>query len=102
MTSMIEKRESLQEIALRHLDDGVFVFDKDRKIVLFNPACERIVGYSQAEISENESNCFDIFRCHSSGKSCLTVCPGLDLFKERRSRLHANTLSRPKRVKRNG
>jgi PAS domain-containing protein len=45
MTSMIENRESLQEIALRHLDDGVFMFDKDRKIVLFNPACERIVGF---------------------------------------------------------
>jgi len=99
MTSMIEKRESLQEIALRHLDDGVFVFDKDRKIVLFNPACERIVGYSQAEISENESNCFDIFRCHSSGKSCLTVCPGLDLFKERRSRIAREYLIKTKEGK---
>ncbi|MDP6924692.1 MAG: PAS domain-containing protein, partial [Candidatus Scalindua sp.] len=73
MTGIIENRESLQEIALRHLDDGVFMFNRDRKIVLFNPACERIAGYLMEEIRENESNCFDIFKCHSSDKSCLAV-----------------------------
>ncbi len=87
MTGIIEDKESLQEVALRYLDDGVFMFDKDRKIVLFNPACERIVGFSMEEITENESNCFDIFKCHSSGRECLAICPGLDLFKERRSRI---------------
>ncbi len=62
MTTMIENKESLQEIALRYLNDGVFIFDKDRKIVLFNPACEQIVGFSVEEITKNESSCFDIFR----------------------------------------
>ena len=99
MTRMIENRESLQEIAFRHLEDGVFMFDKDRKIVLFNPACERIVGFSIEEISENESNCFDIFRCHSSGKSCLKLCPGLDLFKEKRSRIAREYLIKTKEGK---
>jgi PAS domain S-box-containing protein len=99
MTSITENKESLQEIALQHLDDGVFMFDKDRKIVLFNPACEQIVGYSQEEITENESNCFDIFRCHSSGKLCLTVCPGLDLFKEKRSRIAREYLIKTKEGK---
>ncbi len=96
MAGMIESSESLQEVALQHLDDGVFMFDRDRKIVLFNPACERIVGYSKQEIIENESNCFDIFRCHSSGKLCLAVCPGLDLFKEKRSRIAREYLIKTK------
>ena len=99
MTGIIETKESLQEIGLRHLDDGVFMFDKDRKIVLFNPACERIVGFSMEEITENESNCFDIFKCHSSDKSCLAVCPGLDLFKEKRSRIAREYLIRTKEGK---
>ncbi len=96
MAGMIENSESLQEVALQHLDDGVFMFDRDRKIVLFNPACERIVGYSKQEIIENESNCFDIFRCHSSGRECLAVCPGLDLFKEKRSRIAREYLIKTK------
>ena len=75
MTGIIENNESLQEVALRYLDDGIFMFNKDRKIVLFNPACEAIVGYSQEEITENESNCLDIFKCHSSDGNCLTICP---------------------------
>ena len=99
MTGMIQNRESLQEVALRHLDDGVFMFDRDRKIVLFNPACEQIAGYSVQEIIENESNCFDIFRCHSSGKLCLAVCPGLDLFKEKRSRIAREYLIKTKEGK---
>jgi len=99
MTGMIENRESLQEIALRHLDDGVFMFDRDRKIVLFNPACERIAGYSMEEITENESNCFDIFRCHSSDKSCLAVCPGLDLFEEKRTKIAREYLIKTKEGK---
>ena len=99
MTSITENKESLQEIALRHLNDGVFIFDKDRKIILFNPACERIVGFSMKEITENESNCFDIFRCHSSDKSCLAACPGLDLFKEKRSRIAREYLIRTKEGK---
>ena len=103
MTSMIENRESLQEIALLHLDDGVFMFDKDRKIVLFNPACEQIVGYSMEEITENDSNCSDIFKCHSSDGNCLAICPGLDLFDEKRSRIAREYLiktkeGKPKRV----
>ncbi|MDP6924237.1 MAG: PAS domain S-box protein, partial [Candidatus Scalindua sp.] len=73
MNSIIMNNKNIQEIALQYLDDGVFMFDRDRKIVLFNPACERIAGYLMEEIRENESNCFDIFKCHSSDKSCLAV-----------------------------
>ena len=99
MNNVIINNKNIQEIALQYLDDGVFMFDKDRKIVLFNPACERIVGFSMEEITENESNCFDIFRCHSSDKACLSVCPGLDLFKEKRSRIAREYLIKTKEGK---
>jgi PAS domain S-box-containing protein len=96
MTSIIENKESLQEIALRYLNDGVFIFDKDRKIILFNPACERIVGFSMEEITRNESNCFDIFHCHSSDGECLAICPGLDLFEEKRTKIAREYLIKTK------
>ena len=38
MNSVIMNNKNIEEIALQYLDDGVFMFDKDRKIVLFNPA----------------------------------------------------------------
>ncbi|KHE92394.1 MAG: two-component sensor kinase, partial [Candidatus Scalindua brodae] len=99
MTSIIENKESLQEIALRHLNDGVFMFDKDRKIILFNPACEQIVGFSMDEITENESNCFDIFKCHSSDGNCLAICPGLNLFDEKRTKIAREYLIKTKEGK---
>ena len=95
MNSVI-KNNNIQEIALQYLDDGVFVFDKDRKIVLFNPACERIVGFSVDEIRNNETSCFDIFNCHSSGGECLSICPGLDLFEEKRTKIAREYLIRTK------
>ena len=99
MTSILEEKESLQEIALRYLNDGVFIFDKDRKIVLFNPACEQIVGFSAEEITNNETNCFDIFQCHSSDGECLAICPGLDLLEEKRTKIAREYLIKTKEGK---
>ncbi|GAX61480.1 signal transduction histidine kinase [Candidatus Scalindua japonica] len=99
MISIIENKESLQEIALRFLNDGVFVFDKDRRIILFNPACEQIVGFSSEEIRKNKSNCFDIFHCHSSNGECLAICPGLDLFEEKRTKIAREYLIKTKEGK---
>ncbi len=96
MTNIIENRESLQEIALRHLNDGVFVFDKDRKVILFNPACEQIVGFSKKEIAENEFNCLDIFNCHSSDILCLAICPGLELIEGKRTKIAREYLIKTK------
>ncbi len=99
MNSVIMNKKNIEEIALQYLDDGVFMFDKDRKIVLFNPACEQIVGYSHEEITKNEYNCLDIFDCHSSDGECLAICPGLDLFKEKRSRIAREYLIKTKEGK---
>ncbi|MFQ5686234.1 MAG: nitrogen regulation protein NR(II) [Candidatus Scalindua sp.] len=88
--------QNIQDIALQYLNDGVFIFDKDRKIVLFNPACERIVGITKEEIIKNDYTCLDIFNCHSSDGLCLTICPGLDLFEERRTRIAREYLIKTK------
>ncbi len=96
MTSIIENKESLQEIALRYLNDGVFIFDKDRKIILFNPACEEIEGFSSEEIANNDYSCLDIFNCHTSDGDCLAICPGLDLFEEKRTKIAREYLIKTK------
>ena len=87
MTSIIERNVGLQEIALQYLNDGVFIFNKDRKIILFNPACEQIAGFSREEITRNDYHCLDIFNCHSSDGACLAICPGIDLFEEKRTKI---------------
>jgi PAS domain S-box-containing protein len=87
MNSVIMNNNNIEGIALQYLDDGVFMFDKDRKIVLFNPACEQIVGYSREEITNNDYSCLDIFDCHSLDGECLAICPGLDLFQEKRTKI---------------
>ncbi len=87
MTNIIEEKVGLQENALQYLNDGVFIFDKDRKIILFNPACEQIVGFSREEITRGDYNCFDIFNCHSSDGACLAICPGIDLFEEKQTKI---------------
>ncbi len=87
MNKVFKNNRDIQEIALQYLNDGVFIFDKDRKIILFNPACEQIIGFSREEITRNDYNCLDIFNCHSSDGSCLAICPGLDIFEEKRTKV---------------
>jgi len=99
MNSVIMNNKNIEEIALQYLDDGVFMFDKDRKIVLFNPACEQIVGYSREEIANNDYSCLDIFDCHSLDGECLAICPGLNLFQEKRTKIAREYLIKTKEGK---
>lgn len=59
-----------------HVSDAVYVVDKHRKIVYFNPIAERISGFSTQEIVG--SHCFDNLLNHidEQGKRlCLFGCP---------------------------
>ncbi|MCP4268106.1 MAG: PAS domain S-box protein [Candidatus Brocadiaceae bacterium] len=87
MNKVFKNKKNIQEIVLQYLNDGVFVFDKYRKIILLNSACEQIIGFSREEITRNDYNCLDIFNCHSSDGECLVICPGLDLFEEKRTKI---------------
>ena len=65
MNSVIKNNKNIEEIALRYLNDGVFIFNKDRKIILFNPACEEIAGlFPVKKLPRNDHSCLDIFNCH--------------------------------------
>ena len=96
MNKILKNNRNIQEIMLQYLNDGVFVFDKYRKIILFNSACEQIIGFSREEITRNDYNCLDIFNCHSSDGNCLAMCPGLDLFEEKRTKIAREYLIKTK------
>ncbi len=55
--------------------------------MIFNPACEQIVGFSKKEITKSDYSCLDVFKCHTSDGSCLSLCPGLELFRGKRSKI---------------
>ena len=96
MNKTLKNNKNIQEIALQYINDGVFVFDKYRKIILFNSACEQIIGFSREEITRNDYNCLDIFNCHSSDGECLAICPGIDLFEEKRTKIAREYLIKTK------
>jgi diguanylate cyclase (GGDEF)-like protein/PAS domain S-box-containing protein len=61
---------------LERVDEGVYFVDPARRITYWNPAAERITGYTAAEV-EGRSCADDVLRHVSeTGKPlCLTACP---------------------------
>lgn len=76
------------KVFLEHLltqtSDGLFVIGRDRKIVLFNPACERITGYSAAEVYATDLSCDEVNRCQDEHDRSLAgaLCPARNIFRE--------------------
>ncbi|HUU85694.1 MAG TPA: sigma 54-interacting transcriptional regulator [Phycisphaerae bacterium] len=62
--------------------DGVFVMDRDRQIILFNAACERLTGFRKEEVVGTRCHCHDLTDCHDEYGRSLTgkLCPGLQIF----------------------
>ena len=57
------------EDVLEHLaTDGVFVVDRDRKIISFSEAAERITGYSYAEVFG--TGCDELFQTEACEQGC--------------------------------
>lgn len=72
--SLIET-EALYQMAINHLNDGVYLADREKRILLWNDAAERITGYSQGEIVglPNGMHLLDYIRCSGaplSGHDC--------------------------------
>lgn len=63
----------LQTQILDHLYDGLYVVDQERKIVYWNPAAERITGYSSAQMVGR--HCFDNLLNHVDAAGC-SLCHG--------------------------
>ncbi|MFH1416879.1 MAG: PAS domain S-box protein [Planctomycetota bacterium] len=62
--------------------DGVFVIDRDRRIVLFNEAMERLTGYTFEEVADKDCLCYDLLECKDEHGRVLSaaLCPAKDLL----------------------
>ncbi len=75
------------DVALERLidsaGDGVFVLDRDRRFVVFNPACERITGLSSREMLGQACDCAAAMQCRDPHGRSLggMLCPGLAVFR---------------------
>lgn len=67
---------------LRHAVDGMFVIDRERRVVLFSDACERITGADRSSVIGSACPCHQLMECRDEhGRSLSGVlCPGLKIF----------------------
>lgn len=74
---------------LNATNDGVFVLDASRRFVFFNPACERLTGWSAAEVLGTGCQCSQVTHCHDEHGRSLAglLCPGLGVFEGRQPAL---------------
>lgn len=64
--------------------DGVFVVDRERRVVLFNDACERLTGFRREAVVGTHCQCEQPADCADEDSRSLIgmLCPGLSLFKD--------------------
>ncbi len=70
------KINTIQTTVLDHLFEGVYYVDRERKILLWNRAAERLTGFSSEEVLGR--HCFDAVLRHVSAEGkllCFTGCP---------------------------
>ena len=61
---------------LENLHDGLYLVDRHRKVIYWNPAAERITGFTAAEVVGK--HCYDNVLNHVDGEGrqlCLRLCP---------------------------
>lgn len=66
-----------------HTSDGIFILDKEWKIVAMNYAAETISGWSKSEV-ESQRLCTEIFLCfdQEGNQVCETGCPKQAVMQE--------------------
>lgn len=62
--------------------DGIFVMDAERRVVLFNQACERLTGRPANEVIGTACACPQPGQCHAAPADSLaaSLCPGAEVF----------------------
>ncbi len=62
--------------------DGIFVIDRNRRLVEFNHACESLTGYERSEVLGQSVFCAHAVRCQNAeGESMAgSLCPSLGVF----------------------
>ena len=70
------------ERLLENAQDGLLVIDRNRRVVYFNEACERITGYRSADVMAAEYRCLDTLECSDPQGRSLggALCPAKALF----------------------
>ncbi len=82
----------IHPLSLRHLVenaiDGIFIIDRNRRLVEFNHACEELTGYSREEVIGKNVFCARAIQCqNASGDSMAgNLCPSLSVFHSGMSR----------------
>jgi PAS domain S-box-containing protein len=67
----------------RHAQDGVFIIDRQRRVVLFSPGCERIVGAHHTLVLGAECACYRLTDCRDDRNRSLgtpALCPAVRIF----------------------
>ena len=78
----ISEKKRRMELILRSIADGVFTVDRERRILSFNPAAERITGWKEEEVVGRF--CSDVLRAETEEGQCLCEenCPLLRTIRD--------------------
>lgn len=78
--SEVSAREALLSTVIGNASDGIIVLDDQYRVVLFNPASERLTGQRAAEVVGRR--CFEFLRCRHCGEEplCHGACPMTPIF----------------------
>lgn len=73
-------KEATLATVVRSAADGIIVIDDEWRVLVFNPACERLTGWRADEVVGRR--CFEFLRCHQCGEEalCGNTCPMLPIF----------------------
>ena len=66
------------EMVLDSSADGVFIVNRDNRIVYFNQACERLTGWKREEVIMETWECRNIMQCHNEDGESMgseSLCP---------------------------
>ena len=82
MTANIGTDELTLCEVLRHATDGLFVIDKDRRVVFWSEGCARITGVEGAAASDASRLCYELTDCRDEQGRPLsgTLCPSAGVF----------------------
>lgn len=75
------------EQAMQDCVDGVFVIDKDRRIILYSRGCERLTGTSRAKVLGSPCACHNLTDCRDKHGRALSgvLCPAIAVMNGERS-----------------
>jgi PAS domain S-box-containing protein len=77
LTNLQLTPEALMDTLTESLD-GVMILNRNRNVLFYNKACERMLGYTRQEVSSESTCCYQLFECQDeqgrplSGKNCIS------------------------------